>query len=170
VTSTATPSRRSSRELVAQVERLRQGVDAGAVGRVHRVHRLDRDRHAARARVVEDRAEAVADHVARAAQILRALREPARDDDEAPRLDRRGLVDRAQVVVDRGLAAFAVGRREESAAAQAGHRQAVVAKNARGFLCADLRQLVAPRTDAADVVPAAGLGRLTQVAFRAPSR
>ena len=103
-------------------------------------------------------------------QVLRVLRQPAGDEDEAPRLDRRGLVDRAPVVVDRGLAAFAVGRREESAAAQAGDRQAVVADHARGFLRADLRQLVAPRAMPRMLCRRQRFDRLPQVALLAHRR
>ena len=33
-------------ERIAQIERLRQGIDAGAVGGIHRMQRLDRERHA----------------------------------------------------------------------------------------------------------------------------
>ncbi len=119
--------------------RLRQRVHAGAVGGVHRVQRLDRERHAAGARVLEQLADAVAHLLARAGEVLRAMR-PARPSagrrppapGTAPRRPR--LVDRAPVVVERRAPALAVGGREHAAAAIAGDGEAGVADAPRRVL------------------------------------
>ena len=95
-------------ERFAEVERLLHRVDAGAVGGVHRMQRLDRERHADVLRVLERRGDAVADVAARREQVLRLrragerARQAADDEDEARRPELPGLVDRAPVVVERG--------------------------------------------------------------------
>src|SRR5215510_6109088 len=141
-------------KLVAQVERLFHRVHARAIGAVHRVQRLDRERHARRARVVEDLADPVAHHLARAGEVLRFLRQPAGYDDEAVRSERRCVIDRAQVVVDRRLTTLAVRGGKEACADEAGDGEAVVADHPRRLLRAGFRHLVPPGRDAADVVPA----------------
>ncbi len=103
-------------QLVAEIVGVLHRVHAGALGGVHRVQRLDRERHARAARVVEELADAVAHHFARAGEILRfdragaILRQPADDEDQASRAERERLVDRAPVVVLRRAPAFAVRR------------------------------------------------------------
>ena len=112
-------------QLVAQVVGVRQRVDARAVGGVHRMQRLDRQRHARRARVFEQLADAVAHHLARAAEVLAndaavaVLGQAADDQHQAGRPQRQRLVDGALVVVERSASAGAVGRREHAAAAVA---------------------------------------------------
>ena len=94
---------------------MRQRVHAGAVGGVHRVQRLDRQRHAGRARVVEQLGDAVA-HLARAPAMsfepapVGVLRQAADDEHEARRAERQRLVDGAAIVVARRGAARGVGR------------------------------------------------------------
>ena len=81
-------------QFVAQIVGMRHRVDAGAVGRVHRVQRLDRQRHAGGTRVFEQFADAVAHHFARAGEVLRrdravtVLGQPADDQHEARRAER----------------------------------------------------------------------------------
>ena len=63
------------RELVAQRVRLRERVDAGAIRRVHRMERLDRERHAGRLRMQEQLADATGltpVHVNRVLKVLEA--------------------------------------------------------------------------------------------------
>jgi len=57
-------------ELVAEIVRVLHRVHACAVGCVHGMQRLDRERHAGGTRVFEQRADAVAHHFARASQIF----------------------------------------------------------------------------------------------------
>ena len=86
----------------------------------------------------------------------------------APSVER--LVDGAPVVVERGAAAFAVGRRKHAAAAVARHGQAGVADAPRRVVEAGRGDLVAPRRDAADAVPRAGLDDVGQRPLRAHGR
>ncbi len=131
-------------QLIAQIERLRERVHAGAVGAVHRVQRLDRERHARRARVIEHLADAVPHHRARPGKVFRAGRQAPGDEHQAPCLECCGGVDRAQVVVDRSPARLAVRGRKHASTAKPRDREAVVADCLRGFLHAHLGELVAP--------------------------
>ena len=146
------------RELIAQRVRLCERVDAGAIRRVHRVQRLDRERHAGSLRVQEQLADAVANHFARALQILRhdfavaPFWKTADDEHEAARAERGGLVDGATIVVACRAAIFAIGGGKHAAAAKPGDRQARVANALRRFLETRGGNLVAPRRDAANPV------------------
>jgi hypothetical protein len=60
---------------VAEIERLLERVDAGAVGGVHRMQRLDSERHADAAGVLERGGDAVVDVAPRREQVVR-LRRP----------------------------------------------------------------------------------------------
>ncbi|MDT4853188.1 hypothetical protein FQZ97_874450 [compost metagenome] len=143
-------------EFVAQVERMLERVDAGAVGRLHRVQGLDGQRHADLARVVERGGDAVAHLAARAGDVLvRRLAveragQGADDQHEAGRVERLGLVDGAAVVVERGLQAGRVGRGKEAAPAVAREADAVRLQLLRHLVEPDGRDLVAPRADGAD--------------------
>ncbi len=127
------------------------------------MQRLDRQRHADLARVVERRRDAVLHLLARAGDVLgqrgagERAGQAADDEHEAGGVQRLRLVDGAAVVVERGLAAGGIDRREHAAAAVAGQRQAVRAHQRGGALQADRRDLVAPRRDRADAVAGAGL-------------
>ena len=164
-------------QLVAQIVGVLHRVHARAVGGVHRVQRLDRERHARRARVAEELADAVAHHFARAGEILRfdgagaILRQPAHDEYQAARAQGERLVDRAPVVVLRRAPAFAVRGREHSAAAIAGDRESGVAYAPRRVLQPGGRHLVAPRRDAANAVAGASGDDLAAASTAAaPSR
>src|SRR5262245_25282316 len=151
-------------QLVAQVQRLSQGVHATAVGTIHRVHGLHGERHAARARVIEHLAETVTDHFTRAAEIFRLARQTARHDHQAVRAERRRLLDGTKVVIDRRLATLAIGRGEKAAPAQPGYDEPTVPNHAGGLLRADLRHSIAPWRDAMDAMATNRVDRLPQVA------
>ena len=104
----AEPSRAVGVERVADVERLAERVHAGAVGGIHRMQRLDRERRRRR-RSHSRAARAIASStcVARARDVLRRrragpreLRQAADDEDQARRAERRRLVDGAAIVVE----------------------------------------------------------------------
>src|SRR5712671_4367064 len=150
-------------QFVAQVERLGERVHAGPVGAVHRMQRLDRERDARRTRVIEHSADPVPHYRSRAREVLRARKESADHEHQAPCLEGRGIVDRAQVVVYRGLARPAVRAREHPSAAQPGHGEAVVANRSGRFLRAHLGELIAPGRYAPDAVAGAALDHAAQV-------
>ena len=135
--------------------------------------RLDGERHAGGTRVVQQCADPVAHHFARAGEILvddRAaaiLRQAADREDEAARAEFAGFVDGAAVVVLRRAPAAAIGRGEHAAAAQARHDESGVAKSARRIGKAGRRDLVAPRRDAANAVARAAGDDLGQRPLRA---
>ena len=95
------------RQLIAQRVGLRERVHARAISSVHRVQRLDRERHPCRLRVLQQFADAIAHHFACAAQVFRddaaaaILGQAADDQDEATRAERQRLIDRAPVVIER---------------------------------------------------------------------
>ena len=107
-------------QFVAEVVRLRERVHAGAVGGVHGMQRLDRERHARLPRVRQKRVQCLAHLAARAVKIARAFRQAADHEHEALRADRGGFVDGAAVVVDRGAAGGFIGGRKHAAAAEPG--------------------------------------------------
>lgn len=110
--ATPTPS-----QLAGDIERLVDRVHAGAVGCVHRVQRLDGERHTRRTGMRQHGRDAVGDHLARARQVAGRARQAADDEDEAICAEFGGLVDGAEVVVDIGLAAGRGISREHAAAA-----------------------------------------------------
>ena len=91
-------------ELVAQIERLLERVDTGAVGCIHRVQRLDRERDADASRIRKRRRDAVAHVAARGSDVLvrgRAVERAGQatdDEHEAGRVQRLRFVDGAPVV------------------------------------------------------------------------
>ena len=87
----------SRAELVAQIVRVLHRVDARAVRGVHGMQRLDGERHAGGPRVLEQLADAVAHHLARAGQVL--ARDACRRDPSAGRRRRaRGTARRASAL------------------------------------------------------------------------
>ena len=87
-------------EQIAKIQRLRERVHAGAVRGIHRVQRLDRERHPAGAGVRQDRGNALRHHLSRGNDIARAFRQAADHHDQAFGAKRRSLVDGALVVID----------------------------------------------------------------------
>ena len=79
------------------------------------------------------------------------------------RAERRRLVDGTLVVVDGTLTVGFVGCGKHPAAAEIGDAHAVVAHDARGFIQAGFRHLIAPGCDGRDAERRAGLDRLSQV-------
>src|SRR5450631_417841 len=115
---------------------MRHGVDAGAIGGVHRMQRLDRERHTRGMRVFTQLADA--EHEARRAEF-------------------QSFVDGTFVVIERGAASRAVGGRKHAAATIAGEAQTRVANVLRRFLETRCRDLIAPwRYVANAVVRASG--------------
>ena len=118
-------------EPVADVERLLQRVDAGPVGGVHRVQRLDRQRHPAFAGVGQQCSDPLGDLFASAGDVL--VRGPARqragqaadDEDQAGGVQLAGLVEGAPVVVAHRLAGGGIGVGEHAAATVARELEAV---------------------------------------------
>jgi hypothetical protein len=102
--------------------------------------------------------------------VARALRQAADHKHQAFGADRGRFVEGALVVVDRGLAARGVSRREKAAAAQARDAHAVILDHARGFLHADFLHLIAPGIDRRNAVARAGFDRLAQVPLLAHGR
>ena len=135
-------------------------VHAGAVGRIHRMQRLDGERHPVGAGMRQDGGDAVGHHVARGGDVARTFRQAADDQDQAVGAECRRLVDRAAIVVDGGGAAGGVGGRKHAAPAKPGDAQAVGADDARRLGEADLFDLVAPRRDRRDAAGEAGVDRL----------
>ena len=143
---------RTLAELLADIDRLGEQRDAAAVRRIHRVQRLDRERHAAGARMRQDRRHAVEIAPARRLDVARAGRHAAADHHEAVGADRGALVDHALVVVDQRLLSGRVRAAEQPAAAIAGHLHAVRPDDARRLLRPHRLHVLAPRRDAADAV------------------
>src|SRR5439155_18576485 len=116
----------------------------------------DRQRQAGRMGIFAQLADAVADHFARAGQILRhdlsiaILRQPADHEHETRRTEFERFVDGALVVIERGAASGTVSGWKHSATTIARQTQARVANTLRRFLEARCRDLVAPRGDEAD--------------------
>ena len=86
-------------KLVADVERLLERVDARALGGLHGMQRLDRERHPRFPRLRKNHGDAIAHLLAGAAQILGARGQPADDEDQTSRAELVRLLDRAPVVV-----------------------------------------------------------------------
>ena len=90
-------------ERIGDVEHLLERGDAAAIGRIHRMHRFERERHPARPRMRQYRGQSLDEHrAARRGKIARTRREAAADHHDAFGADRGGLVDHPLVVVDRG--------------------------------------------------------------------
>ena len=112
-------------EQVADIQRLLQRVDAGAVCRVHRVQRFDGQRHGAFACVVQQGGNAFGDLLARTSEAAvrgcagQRTRQAADHQHQTRRAQRAGFVERTAVVVARGLPAGAVGVGEHATAAVA---------------------------------------------------
>ena len=121
-------------ELVAEIVRLRERVHAGAVGGIHGMQRLDRQRHARLPRVGQERANASRTCDRAPARSRESLRQPSHHEDEALRADRGRLVNRAPIVVERGAPPGLVGGRKHAAAAQAGDGHAMRPDELRGAL------------------------------------
>ena len=111
----------------ADVERLLQRRQAGAIGAVHGMQRLERQGDAGCSGVLEQQAGAFQHLGARACQVLRTLRQPAHDHDKAGCSQLGGLVDGPAIVLDVGLERRAVRRRDVGAAAISAHLQPGVA-------------------------------------------
>ena len=146
---------------LAKVEGLSERIHAGAVAGIHRMQRLDRERHVVGAGVRQNGGNAVGHHAARRADIARILRQAADHEHEALGAERRSLVDCALVVVDRRLPSGFVGGREHAAAAIAADLHSVIFDRANGRIEADGRDLIAPRIDRGDAVPRASLDGFT---------
>ncbi len=155
---------------IAEIIGLGQRIDAGAVGGIHRVQRLDRQLHAGVPRIRQQRGDPVADQVARGGEIARARRQPADHQHQAMRADRRRLVDGAAVVVERACQPGAVELGEHAAAAEAGDGQAVGADRRRRRGHAHRLELVAPGRDAGDAGARDAVDRLAQVPLAARGR
>ena len=108
-------------QLVAEIVGVRERVHAGAVGGVHRMQRLDRERHAGLRAHGAAAPRAVAHLLARAGDVA-ASPSAARPtiEHEALRADGGGFVDGAAVVVERRAPAGVVGGGKHAAAAKAG--------------------------------------------------
>jgi hypothetical protein len=146
------------RQLVAERVGLRDGVDARAIGGVHRMQRLDREGHAIDRACSSNSPMPSRTISPRALQITRndatapVLRQAADDEDEATCAERQRLVDRTPIVVPGGAASLAVRRRQTSRRAQSGHRQTGVANSLRRVGETGRRDLIAPRCDASNAV------------------
>jgi hypothetical protein len=144
-------------ESVAEVERLPGGIDAGAIGGVGRMQRLDRQRHPRVARIVQHLGDRVVHLRSRFADILRGrtarpriLRQSSHHKHHAGRAQRPGLVDGATVVVAHFGAMRGV-RGKHPAAAIARQLNPGIVHRAIEPDCSDL---VAPGIDRADAVRA----------------
>ena len=121
------------------------------------MQRLDGERHACLSRLRENFENGLLHRLARARQILRAGGEAAHDQHQALRAERVSFVDRAPIVIE------PVFRSKEAAAAKPGYGQSVGLDGFHGLTQAHLRNLVAPRRDAANVVPCAAVDHLRKV-------
>ena len=114
--------------------------------------------------------DAVACLPPREREVLRTRRHAAREHDKALRADRRRLVDRPPVIVDRRLPARPAGGRKHAGTAQSSHGQAVIADQAGGSADAQLLERLAPGRDAGDTVAGAALDRLPEIPLLAHRR
>ena len=139
-------------DLIRQIERLLDGVEAGAVVGVHRMQRLQRQTNLRSARVFAKPGRALRDLRAGKRQIARARRKRADDHHETGRAQRRRLIYGAAIVRERRLKSRSVARGKISGAAIAGHLQSRVANLARD--CGDVPpfEIAPPGTDAAETV------------------
>jgi hypothetical protein len=134
------------------------------------MERLDGERHVGRARMGQQRGDAVAHQLARAGKVARVRREPAHHQHQAVRAERRRLVDGAAVVVERTRQAGAVEGGEHASAAQAGDGEAVGADRLRRRCHAHRLELVAPRRDAGNAGARDAVDGLAQIPLRAHGR
>src|ERR1700741_5168677 len=151
-------------ERVAQVEGLLERIDARALGGLHRVQRLDRERHAGFSCFGQDRRDSVFNLGSCTAKGFSPRRQAAHDQDQALRIQLVRLLDRAPVVVAPVL------RREEAATAQAGHDEVFLPNRSLGFRKTHLCDLISPGRDAADAVARATLDDLREVPLLADRR
>ena len=111
-------------QMLDDVVGLGKRIDRAAAVGVHRMQRLDGERHARRLCVLEQLTQAVAYHFAGACQILRydiaasVLRESANDQHQAARSQGKCFVDCATIVIERCTTAFAIRRGKHPAAAK----------------------------------------------------
>ena len=124
------------------------------------MQRLDRQRHAAGPRMGQHRRQPVAHHPARRTDVLGPLRQPADHQHQAVGPERRRLVHRPPVVVDRRPPPGFGRRRKEPAPAEPGDAQAVVAHQLHRRPEPHSRHLIPPRCNRGDPVPQAPLDRL----------
>src|SRR5207245_6845786 len=106
---------------------------------------------------------AVGEHLACRLDVTRALRQPAADHDDAIGPDCRSLIDHLYVVVDRRLTPGGVRGGEKSAAAVAGHFEAVRPDDARRLIDAGRLDMIAPRRDGRNAMPKAGFDAGLQI-------
>ena len=149
-------------QLVAEVVGVGQRIHAGAIGRGHGVKRLDRKRHAGGTRIRQHRCDPVPHLRMCAGEILRARRQTAGHQHQAFRSDRRGFIDGAAVIVERGPAPRFVGGGKHSAAAQASHAQTAGADEACRARKPALLDDVSPRRDSFDARACAAFDRLLE--------
>ena len=148
-------------KLVAQVESMFQRVDAGALGCLHRVQRLDGERHTNLACMFECDGDAVAHFVACACDVVmrRAAGERARQganhQHEAGCVERPRLVNSLDVVFTRCCDTCCVCGGIKAAAAVAGEHDVVVAQLFGNPVQPYGGNLIAPRADGADAAPGA---------------
>ena len=131
------------------------------------MQRLDGERHAAAAGMIQQRCDSFSDLHPRAGDVLRAIGQAADDEDQAFRADCRCVVHRSPVVVQRCQPAGRGRGREHAAAAQAGDPQVGIPDEPGGASRPAFVELVAPRRDAADAVPGAAGDALLQGPLRA---
>ncbi len=137
-------------KLVTEIGGVRQRIHAGAVGGIHRMQGLKRERYAGVVRVGQQRSKAVANLRMRTGEILRSFRQAAADQHQALRADAGGLIDGTLVVVERGAAAGLVRGGKQSGPAQARDGDAGVAHDPTGLRNADRLHEIAPRRDGGD--------------------
>jgi len=150
-------------ERLAKLVRLRERVDAGAVGRVHGVERLDRERHTRSTGVGQELGQALAHDLARVRDVARGRREAAGDDDQAGGGNGGGLVDGAAIVLERLGEPAAALAREHPAAAKAADGEAVPSYEPRRLRHAHRLKLVAPHGKGRDARARDALDRLLEV-------
>ena len=159
-----------SPKLLGHVERLGERVNAGTVAGIHRMERLDSDRHLVCARMREHGSDTVSNHLARRGDVARSFRQSADNQHKTFGTECSRLVDRPLVVVDCGLPAGRIRRRKDAAAAVAADAQAVVLDGADRLAKSDGGDLAAPRVDRRNAVPRASLRRLDHIPLLADGR
>src|SRR5205823_12197629 len=113
----------------------------GAVRRIHRVQRLDGERHRSVARMFENGGDAFLHERSRRAKIPAAFRQSADDQHQTLRGKLRRLLDGAAVLLDGGGEPRTAARGKESAAAKSGHGESRVADPALRLVEPELRDL-----------------------------
>ena len=99
----------SGAQPITEIERLAQGIDAAPIRGIHRVARLNGNRDARRAGVVERHREPLFNDRASVGQFAGAPWQASHDHDETGSADCRGLVNGTTVVVDDRGSQCAVG-------------------------------------------------------------